>query len=275
MTYLIFGNGYLANKFNQALENSVIDLARINNEDQVREAIKKHQPDVVINCAARTGRPNIDWCEDHKQETLDSNLRGPLTLLKVCTELNQYWIQIGSGCIYQGDNNGKGWSEDDAPNFTGSYYSQVKAWMNDILKDFPVLQVRLRMPLDSDVNPRNFIYKIANYQKVISVPNSITVIDDLIDATRQLAEMKAIGIYNVVNPGMIDHKQILDLYKEIVDPSHTNEYITLEELETMTKAPRSNCMLSSKKLEDAGIHLTPIKDQIRDLLIEYKKNLSL
>ena len=275
MTYLIFGNGYLANKFNQALENSVIDLARINNEDQVREAIKKHQPDVVINCAARTGRPNIDWCEDHKQETLDSNLRGPLTLLKVCTELNQYWIQIGSGCIYQGDNDGKGWSEDDAPNFTGSYYSQVKAWMNDILKDYPVLQVRLRMPLDSDVNPRNFIYKIANYEKVISVPNSITVIDDLIDATRQLATQKATGIYNIVNPGVIDHKQILDLYKEIVDPSHTNEYITLEELETMTKAPRSNCMLSSKKLEDAGIHLTPIKDKIRDLLIEYKKNLSL
>src|SRR5690606_35920969 len=132
MKYLIFGNGYLANKFKNSLENAVIDLARIDNADQVREAIKKHQPDVVVNCAARTGTPNIDWCEDHKLETLDSNLRGPLTLLSVCSELNQYWVQIGSGCIYQGDNNGKGWSEDDAPNFIGSYYSKVKAWMNDI-----------------------------------------------------------------------------------------------------------------------------------------------
>lgn len=275
MKYLIFGNGYLANKFNNALEDSVIDLARINNEVAVREAIEKHQPDVVLNCAARTGMPNIDWCEDHKLETLDSNLRGPLTLLKICSELDQYWIQVGSGCIYQGDNNGQGWAEDDAPNFVGSYYSQVKAWMNDILKDYPVLQVRLRMPLDSEPTPRNFITKIANYEKVINIPNSITIIDDLIIATQQLAEKRATGIYNVVNPGMVDHKFILDLYKEIVDPTHTCEYISSEELATFTKAPRSNCMLSSKKLESEGIHLPPIEEAVRGLLEEYKRNLSL
>ena len=273
MKYLIFGNGYLANKFNNALEDSVIDLARINDESAVKAAIEKHQPDVVLNCAARTGVPNIDWCEDHKLETLDSNLRGPLTLLKVCSELNQYWIQVGSGCIYQGDNNGQGWSEDDAPNFVGSYYSQVKAWMNDILKDYPVLQVRLRMPLDSEPTPRNFITKIANYEKVINIPNSITIIDDLIDATQKLAEKKATGIYNVVNPGMVDHKFILDLYKEIVDPTHSCEYITSDELASFTKAPRSNCMLSSKKLEAEGIHLPPIEDAVRGLLVKYKENL--
>lgn len=274
MKYLIFGNGYLGNKFNDALEDSVIDPARIDNAEQVKAAIEKYQPEVVINCAARTGTPNIDWCEDHKLETLDSNLRGPLTLLKVCQDLDQYWVQIGSGCIYQGDNNGQGWSEDDAPNFTGSYYSQVKAWMNDILKDYPVLQLRLRMPLDSEPTKRNFIWKITHYDKVISVPNSITVIDDLIDAGKQLMDRKATGIYNVVNPGVIDHKEILAMYKELVDPDHSCEFITLDELETLTKAPRSNCMLSSKKLEDAGIHLPPVHDRVREVLQEYKQRLN-
>ncbi len=273
MKYLIFGNGYLGNKFNDALEDSVIDLARIDNPEQVREAILKHKPDVVINCAARTGTPNIDWCEDHKLETLDANLRGPMTLLKVCEELNQYWVQIGSGCIYQGDDNGKGWSEEDAPNFTGSYYSKVKAWMNDILKDYPVLQLRLRMPLDSEPTPRNFIWKITHYDQVISMANSITVIDDLILAMKQLTEKKATGIYNVVNPGVIDHKEILAMYKEIVDPNHTCEFITIEQLDQLTKAPRSNCMLSSEKLEAAGVHLPPVHERVKEVLVEYKNKL--
>lgn len=274
MKYLIFGNGYLGNKFKNYFENAVIDTANINNEDEVARAIQEHKPDVVINCAAKTGKPHIDWCEDHKLETLDVNLRGPLTLLKVCGELNQYWVQLGSGCIYQGDNNGKGWSEDDPPNFIGSYYSRVKAMMNDALKDFPVLQLRLRMPLDAEPGPRNFITKIANYPKVISVPNSITIIEDLLTAAGQLIEKKAVGIYNVVNPGIIEHKEILADYKEIVDPGHQCEYISLEQLAEFTKAPRSNCILSTKKLEDAGIKLPEIHGRVRDMLREYKRNLS-
>jgi dTDP-4-dehydrorhamnose reductase len=36
------------------------------------------KPDVVINAAGKTGKPNVDWCEDHKEETLRSNDTGPL-----------------------------------------------------------------------------------------------------------------------------------------------------------------------------------------------------
>ena len=42
------------------------------------------QPDIVINCAGKTGHPNVDWCEDHKMETLRSNVTGPLVLLEEC-----------------------------------------------------------------------------------------------------------------------------------------------------------------------------------------------
>lgn len=273
MKYLIFGNGYLGNKFKQLLEDAVIDPADINDTAAVRAAIEKHKPFAVINCAAKTGKPNVDWCEDHKDETLDANLRGPLNLLRVCQDMNQYWVQIGSGCIYQGDNGGRGWAETDAPNFDGSYYSKVKGWLNDILADFDVLQLRLRMPLDAEPGPRNFITKITTYPKVISVPNSITVIDDLVMAAKALMEKKAVGIYNVANPGAIEHKEILEMYKEIVDPNHTYTPITLEQLGTMTKAGRSNCVLDGKKLADAGVHLPEIRGRVRELLVEYKKHL--
>jgi 3,5-epimerase/4-reductase len=272
MKYLIFGKGYLGNKFHQYLENSVLDPADITDETAVRNAIQQHRPDVVINCAAKSGKPNIDWCETHKLETLNSNLRGPLTLLKVCSDLNQYWMQLGSGCIYEGDNNGQGWRENDPPNFHRSYYSRLKGVMNDLLADFPVLQLRLRMPLDGEPSARNLITKITTYKQIISLPNSITVIDDLLLAAKDLMERKATGIYNVVNPGAITHAEILKIYKELVDPTHTYELISLEQLEKMTKAGRSNCVLNTDKLAQAGITLPPINERVREVLTQYKEH---
>lgn len=275
MKYLIFGKGYLGHKFQQFLENSVLDPADITDENAVRNAIQQHQPDVVINCAAKSGKPNIDWCETHKLETLNSNLRGPLTLLKVCSDLNQYWVQLGSGCIYEGDNNGQGWRENDPPNFFRSYYSRLKGVMNDLLADFPVLQLRLRMPLDGEPSPRNLITKITTYNQIISLPNSITVIDDLLEAAKQLMERKATGIYNVANPGAITHAEILSVYKELVDPNHTYELISLEQLEKMTKAGRSNCVLNTDKISKEGIVLPPIHQRVREVLSQYKEHLHL
>lgn len=275
MKYLIFGYGYMAHKFLHKLgeENAVIDKADIGNISQVREAFEKHEPDVIINCAGKTGKPNIDWCEDHKEDTLYSNVTGPLVLLKVAIENDVRMVHLGSGCVYQGGVE-KEYKETDIPDskFIPSYYSRTKAWSEEMLSYFPVLQVRLRMPLDGEPNPRNLIWKISHYEKVIDVPNSVSVIPDFIDATVQLIEKGSVGIYNVVNPGFLKHSEILDLYKEIVDPEFTYETFSLEELDKITKAGRSNCILATDKLEDEGIKLTPIKDRIRSVMEEYAKN---
>src|SRR3989344_2091165 len=86
------------------------------------------KPDIVINAAGKTGRPNVDWCEDHKEETLHANVTGAVVLLEECRKRGIYWVHMSSGCIYTGDNNGAGFSEEDAPNFDGSFYSRTKAW---------------------------------------------------------------------------------------------------------------------------------------------------
>ncbi len=270
MKYLIFGNGYLGNKFNDAIKNSEIvsiDIADIN---AVRDVLKKKNPDVVINCAGKTGKPNIDWCEDHKDETMYSNLTGPLVLAKACSEKGVYMVHLGSGCIYQGDNKGRGFSEDDVPNITEmpSFYSLTKFVSEYMLSKFPILQVRLRMPLDSNKSSRNFITKITNYEKVINEPNSMTVIDDLIYAVLRLIEKRKTGIYNITNPGSITHKEILDMYKKYVDPDFKYELIPTNKLET--KAGRSNCVLNTSKLEKEGIYLDGIHDAIKKVLKKYK-----
>jgi 3,5-epimerase/4-reductase len=276
MNLLIFGNGYIGNKFLQELGNKAnIDLADIGNINEIQEAIEKYKPDVIINTAGKTGKPNIDWCEDHKNETVYSNVTGPLVLAKIAVENNIKLVHIGSGCIYQGGLE-KEYTEDERPDsaLIPSFYSRTKAWSEEILSYFPVLQVRLRMPIDSEPNPRNLIWKISHYEKVMDqVPNSVSVIPDFIDATIKLIQKDKTGIYNVVNPGSITHGEILKMYKEIVDPSHTYQPISIEELAKITKAGRSNCLLSTNKIENEGIILPDIHERIREILVEYKKNI--
>jgi len=272
MKILITGaRGFLGQHFQQFLadqgETVIASKTDIGNLEQVRKELTDHSPDIVLNCAGKTGRPNVDWCEAHQAETLYANVTGPLILLQACTESNARLIHLGSGCVYDGDNNGLGFSETDAPNFDGSFYSRTKAWSERMLSEFPVLQLRLRMPIDANTSERNFISKILKYDKVINLPNSMTVIEDFLPASYELMKRGKTGIYNMTNPGQIDHKTILDLYKEVVDPNYTYTLMSVEEMyEKYASAGRSNCFLNTTKLESEGIHMRPIEEAIRDCI---------
>lgn len=131
------------------------------------------KPTHVLNAAGVTGRPNVDWCEDHKIETIRANILGCLNLADVTNERGIHMTYYGTGCIFHYDaefpeGSGKGFKESDTPNFTGSWYSHCKAIVEGLLKQFPnVLTLRVRMPIvESLVYPRNFITKIIKYDKV-------------------------------------------------------------------------------------------------------------
>ncbi len=271
MKYLIFGGGYIGSLFKKSLgDHSVMSTLRVQSLETLEQELAQHKPDMVINCIGKTGRPNIDWCETHTLETLTSNVTVPLLLLYACQKLNISFTHVGSGCIYQGDNHGRGFQEDDAPNFYGSFYSRTKIWSEAILKEFPVLQLRIRMPIDSVPNERNLITKITRYRKIISVPNSVTVMDDFLNAAKQLMERQKTGIYNLTNPGAITHAEMLDIYRDMVDPSFHYEIFSVEEMNKITTAPRSNCILSTDKLQKEGIFMRPIRDALSETLKKYQ-----
>ena len=230
---------------------------------------KSTKPDVVINAAGKTGRPNVDWCEDHKLETVNSNITGPLVLLNACSQKNIRLVHLSSGCIFDGS---EIFTEESTPNPV-SFYAWTKAQCDEMLKEFPVLILRIRMPVDDAPSNRNLIDKLAKYEKIVDVENSITVISDLLSATKQLIDQNAIGIYNMVNPGSIKHAEILALYKELVDPAHTFELVSMEDLakQGLIKAGRSNCVLSTEKLSAAGIQMREVHEAVRDCLTKYRK----
>jgi len=260
MKILIFGaQGYLGQKFDNYFYSQGIETFAvkhiITNKQEIDCYISQYKPDFVLNCCGKTGSPNVDWCETHKEETFFSNVILPAMMAKSCSDYSTKMVHIGSGCIYEGDNEGKGFSEDDKPNFDGSFYSWTKAVSERYLSSFSILQIRIRMPIDDIPNPRNLLTKLLNYSKIIDINNSITYIPFLMRTTQKLIMYGHTGIFNVVNEGPVLHSEILSAYSRISGVKSNFEIISLPELERMVKARRSNCVLSTNKLKSAGIEV--------------------
>ena len=134
------------------------------------------------------------------------------------------------------------------------------------MRDFPVLNLRLRMPFDGSRSQRNLLMKLIKYPKVLDTENSITYLPDFLSAAETLIAKRKTGTYNVVNPGAISPYRIIQLYAEIMDPAHRFERLTLDDLSTVVKAGRSNCVLSTAKLSGEGITLRPVEEAVKEAL---------
>lgn len=278
MTTLIFGPGYLGQRLAQSLTGAVLSRADITDRQAVEAALREHRPDAVINAAGKTGRPNVDWCESHQHETHRGNVIGPLLLAELCAQHGAYLLQLGSGCIFYGPSpHADGaWREDDHANPT-SFYSRTKYAADLVLSRLPNVAVaRLRMPIDDRPDDRNLITKLSRYRQVVDVENSVTVIEDLVHVCRELVARKLDGVFHVTNPGSMRHRDLLALYRELVDPAHSYTLIAADELVTQGLAvkARSNCILASDRLAAAGITMRPVDQALRASMQSYARAIS-
>ncbi|KAI0473590.1 NAD dependent epimerase/dehydratase [Xylariaceae sp. FL0804] len=257
--FLIWGGrGWIAGHLKGLLESQGKDVitttVRMEDREAVVAELDRVKPTHVLNCAGCTGRPNVDWCEDHKEETMRSNVVGTMNLADCCFLAGVHCTVFATGCVYHYNDThpvgGPGYKETDPANFTGSFYSATKGHVEEILKHYTnCLILRLRMPVSDDLHSRNFVTKITKYERVVDIPNSNTILADLLPASVLMAEHGDTGVYNFTNPGAISHNQVLSLFKEIVRPDFTWKNFTVEEQSKVIKAGRSNCMLDTSKLE--------------------------
>lgn len=276
--YLVFGGktGWIGQKIVSLLKelgNEVICAeSRLEERERIEAEIIRYKPDCIINAAGVTGRPNVDWCEDHKVETVRTNLIGTLNLFDIAHTKNIYVISFGTGCIYHYDENHLmnteiGFTEDDEPNFKGSFYSYTKGMVDRLIQIYPnVLNLRLRMPVSDDLNPRSFVTKITRYKKVVNIPNSMSVLSDLLPLIPEIVKKRLTGNLNFVNPGVISHNEILDMYKEYVDSNFIYCNFSIEEHDSILKAKRSNNCLDTSRLLREFPHIPHIKDAIRKIM---------
>ncbi len=281
------------------LRRSEVDYSRF---EVLLAHLQKTRPAFVINAAGYVGKPNVDACESAKAETLLGNVVLPVTIANACAAVGVPWGHVSTGCIYDGAKvrDGDGWrlekdltrpeirrqfesnpelfsgfTEHDEPNFSFrkppcSFHNGTKVLAEEAIRQTGDGYIwRLRIPFDEFDSPRNSLSKLQRYPKVYNNINSFSHRGDFVRACIDLWERKALfGTYNVTNAGAISTRQIVALMERILRPSRHFEFFAddNEFYQAGVKAPRSNCILDTGKIQAAGVSMRPVAVAFEDSL---------
>jgi hypothetical protein len=124
------------------------------------------------------------------------------------------------------------------------------------------------MPITDENHERNFITKLVNYKQICSIPNSMSVLDDLLPVLIDMSLQYKTGTINLVNPGLISHNEILEMYREIVDHNFEWNNFTIDEQNAVLDSGRSNNFMDTLRLEELYPDVLPIKDSVRMILMK-------
>lgn len=278
MRVLVFGaKGWIGQQFiSNTCHETIVAETRPENYEDTQAEIQRIQPDCVISFIGRTHGvgpngpiPSIDYLElpGKLHENMRDNFIAPYNLASICQALNIHFVYLGTGCIYTYTTDKKIFTESDVPNFFGSSYSIVKGYTDTVLRRFTTtLQLRIRMPVSKLVSGRNLIDKLVRYENICSLPNSMTILDDMWPIIDKMIEMRECGVYNMTNPGTAEHDWILQKYRELICPQHTWNLISYEDQMKYIKSDRSNNEMDTTKLQNFcvthGLTLLPVRESI-------------
>jgi 3,5-epimerase/4-reductase len=293
MNILIYGSkGWIGQQFITLLQKQNISfiegISRVNSIKDIQKEIDSEKPTHIVSFIGRThGKigdkiyTTIDYLEQDGKifENIQDNLFSPMVLGILCSQKNIHYTYLGTGCIFKYDKEHplvigeetNGFTEESLPNFFGSSYSIVKGFTDQLMSLYKenILNLRIRMPITAERNGRNFITKITNYDRICSMPNSMTVLPELLPYVIDMMKNKVVGTINLTNPGVISHNEILEMYKELVDPTFTWKNFSQEEQRSILSADRSNNFLETAKLESLYPQIKHIRDSIRECLLHY------
>lgn len=212
MKYLIIGNqGTLGSEFERLLGDQAICVDRegldITNPDAVQVFFQKHQPKVVINCAAYT---NVDGAETDYPTALQLNATAPGHLAKAANEVNATLIHFSTGMVFAG-NERQGYNE-DAITEPVNHYGESKLAGEEMVRiadrHYIIRTQWLYGKPQNSSAKKSFIELMIELGKTGPVKSVVDEIGkptwskDLAQATLQMLETKQpYGVYHLINEG--------------------------------------------------------------------------
>ena len=284
MKILFFGcKGWIGKQFGDYLNNNGITYigtdVRADDEKAVEEEIKLYSPTHIISFIGRThgGEHNtIDYLElpGKLRDNIRDNLYSPVILSILCERYNIHYTYLGTGCIFSSDDPTTCCIDDDElPTFFGSSYSIVKGFTDRLQHMYSknTLNLRIRMPIVNFEHNRNFLSKIFKYNKICSMSNSMSVLEDMFPVIMDMIIKGTTGTFNLVNKGLITHNEILEMYREHIDSGFVWENFSVEEQNAILLSKRSNTQLSTDKLYSLYPDIPDIKTAVERCIKQYHR----
>ncbi len=229
MNILLFGStGMLGTALEQVCKNRDLNCysalhkdTDITDPDDLKQAIEKFVPDVIINAAALVG---IAQCECDPQKTFDVNTIAVSYLARLREEGNIIFVQISSSSVFDGTKNDY-YTEDDCVSPTASY-SASKYVAECFTKTFCSKHYIIRLPLlfgpRQNRGERFVDMLIGKLQSDEKLEASIDKIDSptyTIDAANVILDIvegaKPFGLYHVANHGKVSLYEFVSQFVKV------------------------------------------------------------
>jgi dTDP-4-dehydrorhamnose reductase len=286
------------------LTRKAIDYTRF---EILFDYVRKMRPEFVINAAGCAPSPDVDVCELVREAVLCANALLPQTIARVCLMTKTPWGHVSSGSIYAGAKVATEWgqlrierdlnqpeirrlfaahpekihgfTEGDEPNFSFrqlpcNFYSGTKALAEEAVRGVGRSYLwRPRLLFNERDDSRNLLAKLLRYDRIYDNINSVSQLDDFVRACLELWERRAaFGIYNVVNPGAVTTRRIVELIRQILKPARDFEFWKNdgEFYQNAAKTPRSNCVLDTSKLLATGVKMRSAEEALRSSLQKWQ-----
>lgn len=239
-------NGLIGSAFVREIERQGFAWYRLRSRLQqhqgIRDELSMVHPTVSVIIAAGVGtRPNSQWCDDHKLETVDANVTCQLAVATICHELALHCTLIGTCGFWHYDKahplgSNHGFTEDDPPNHRRNFYCKMRVYLERLLEETgvitSVLNLRAIPPVDQTLTKASLIGKLLDFETVYSIETSMTVLPVLVPLALDMMRAREFGHVNWVCQGTATNGDVLRAYQASVDPSITINEICLASKES-------------------------------------------
>lgn len=239
----------------------------------VKEEIRKFNPEVIIYPAAK---PYVDYCELNPEETYAVNVEAVRNVVCEAVARKILFVYFSSDYVFDGCCGP--YTEEDKINPI-SVYGRQKAECEKMIQEAcsKYIIIRTTGVYGWESEQKNFVASLIRRTRngeAVIVPadqfGSPTYAPDLARAVFDLIENKALGIYNVSGPEVMNRydfarliASVFDLDQKLIKPVNT--------LDLKQSAPRPlKAGLSIAKLErDTGAKMLPPKEALLAMKREY------
>ena len=230
--------------------------------------LHKINPDAIYLPAGIT---NLDYIENHQNETRKVNVLGTRNIANYCKVNNCKLVFFSSDAIFDGR---KGpYSENDGPNPVSIYGKQKLEAENIVKKLDKSVIIRTSSVYGWDKRNLNFVSRLVfelrngkNFKAPVDQFYTPTYTVDLTKAALKLLDKKYKGVYNVTGPDFISRYEIalnvcriFDLDKKLVVPVKSSE------LNQNANRGKHNGLLNKKIVKDLGIKFHNLKEGLKDM----------
>jgi dTDP-4-dehydrorhamnose reductase len=270
--------------------------------DFLFDYLRTMKPVFLINAASYSGTAHGSAGTGEREKMMAANTILPQMIARICSMTKTPWGHVSTGDIYSGakvledgtlrvetdlsrpvlrelfekdPEKFHGYTETDEPNLSFrntplNFYSGTKALAEEAIREIGQSYIwRPRRLFNERDEPCNLLHRLQQQAVVYDHINSMSHLEDFVKAALDLWEIRApFGIYNVINPGAVTTRQLLEGLQRVLKPLLRFKLAPPDEdpARAGSAAPQSNCILDAAKLLKTGVRIRPLSEAVRDSL---------